>query len=145
MKRLTSLLLFNCLLVVPCFAQEVVTTMHNQKSVILAWDAVPLPTDVIDGEIKYQVYISTTASPTGVGMQPIGAPISVTELAINTFTPYVPYYFGVRSEYWAPGAVEATDWSVISWSIDPSACSVAGTFGNTVKGILLKPGSLLLR
>lgn len=143
MKRLISWLLFSCLLAGPCFAQEVVTTMHNKRSVILAWDAVPLPTDVTTGEIKYQVYISNSIAP--ISAVPVGTPISTTELTINTFTPYTPYYFGVRSEYWAPDATLASDWSVISWSIDTSACSPAGTFGNTLKGILLKPGSLLLR
>lgn len=136
-----SVLIMFLLFSVPCFAQ--VTTMHNRSSVTLGWDAVALPAGVTTGQIKYQVYTKNDlVSTTGTA---VGTPVTGLTFMIATFTPYVPYYFGVEAEYWAVGATVFTDKSGIAWSTDPAACSSAGTFGNLFKSTLNKPGGLNLR
>lgn len=130
------------LLTVPVFAQSV-TTMHNKSSVLLAWDAVALPAGVTTGQIKYQVY--TKNDPAATVGTAVGVPVTTLNFSIATFTPYVPYYFGVEAQYWADGATVATDKSPIAWSTDTTACSSAGTFGNLFKSALGMPKGLTIR
>lgn len=139
-----SVLVAILLLAAPCFSQGTgVVTMHNKNSVVLAWDAVSLPTGVTTGQIRYQVYTKNDlAATTGTA---IGQPVTALNFTIATFTPYVPYYFGVEAQYWADGSNTPTDKSTVAWSTDAAACSQEGTFGNLFKSTLGAPKGLNLR